>query len=340
MTLPTDRDHGADTSVRVTVALDVLGGDDGPEVVADAALQVFDQQSGVDLILVGPRDLTHTLAADRGIADRVEYAAAGSALAMNEDPVRAIRTRPDVSVQVAAELVRDQRAQASVSVGHTGGVLAAATLTIGRLEGVTRAAVAVVVPAVHHSVVLLDVGGTVDATPELLAQFANSGRAFAIALGLSDDPAVGLLTIGSEPGKGDVLRRLAHDEFLDLNLRYVGPVEGDDVALGGIADVIVTDGFTGNVVLKALEGAALNTAEAISRRYADPEPALEVGRSFAVGRHAGAILLGINGVSVVGHGASSAEEIAAYVALAVRGVRSDLVARIADQLAVSDAGKR
>jgi fatty acid/phospholipid biosynthesis enzyme len=93
MTLPTDRDHGADTSVRVTVALDVLGGDDGPEVVADAALQVLDQQSGVDLILVGPTDLTHTLAADRGIADRVAYAAAGTALAMDEDPVRAIRTR-------------------------------------------------------------------------------------------------------------------------------------------------------------------------------------------------------------------------------------------------------
>ncbi|MEI6693393.1 MAG: phosphate acyltransferase PlsX [Actinomycetes bacterium] len=329
MTLPEDR---AGEDAVVTIALDVLGGDAGPEVVADAALQVLTSQPGIALILVGPSELTRQLAADRSISDRVEIVHADSAISMDEDPVRAIRNRPQVSVNVAAELVHNSRAGACVSIGHTGGVLAAATLTIGRLPGVTRAAVAVVVPAVEHDVVLLDVGGTVDATPELLAQFAHLGHAFAQALELSDDPTVGLLTIGSEPGKGDALRRLAHEQLLALPLRYIGAVEGDDVAIGGKADVVVTDGFTGNVVLKALEGAAINAATQISKRYADPAPALEVGQSFAIGAHAGAVLLGIDGVSVVGHGASTAGEVAAYVALAARVVRHDLVARTAAEL--------
>jgi glycerol-3-phosphate acyltransferase PlsX len=316
----------------VTVALDLLGGDSGPEVVADAALLVLDQQPGIDLLLVGPRILAESLIEDRHLDGRVGLRESASAVRMDEDPVRAVRSRPDVSVQVAAALVRDGHAHACVSIGHTGASLAAATLTLGRLPGVSRAAVAVVVPAIEHPVVLLDVGGTVDATPELLAQFALTGSAFAAALGLSSEPTVGLLTIGSEPGKGDALRRLSHEVLLDQPVRYIGPVEGDDVAVGGPADVIVTDGFTGNVVLKALEGAARNTAERIAREYADPEPALEVARSFAIGTHAGAVLLGIDGISVVGHGASNADEVAAYVALAARSARNGLVARTAERL--------
>ena len=316
----------------VVVALDLLGGDSGPEVVADAALLVVDQQPGIDLILVGPAGPTAAIVEARGLSGRVRIGPAASAVRMDEDPVRAVRTRPDVSVQVAASLVRSGAADACVSIGHTGGSLAAATLTLGRLPGVTRAAVAVVVPATHHPVVLLDVGGTVDATPELLAQFALTGSAFAAALGLAHEPRVGLLTIASEPGKGDALRRLTHEVLQDLRLNYVGPVEGDHVAVGGRADVIVTDGFTGNVVLKALEGAAENTAERIAARYADPEPALDVARSFAIGTHAGAVLLGIKGVSVVGHAGSTADEIAAYVALAARSVRSRLVQSTAECL--------
>jgi len=325
-------DGSSVTLTTVTVALDLLGGDTGPEVVADAALLVIDQQPGIDLILVGPAVPTAALINERGLSGRVRAVPSGSAVQMDEDPVRAVRSRPEVSVQVAAALVHTAQADACVSIGHTGASLAAATLTLGRLPGVSRAAIAVVVPATKHPVVLLDVGGTVDATPELLAQFALTGSAFAAALGLADEPAVGLLTIGSEPGKGDALRRLTHEVLSDLPIRYIGPVEGDDVAVGGPAHVIVTDGFTGNVVLKALEGAAQNTAERIAARYDNPEPALEVARSFAIGTHVGAVLLGIDGVSVVGHAGSTAGEIAAYIALAARSVRSGLVARTSAKL--------
>jgi glycerol-3-phosphate acyltransferase PlsX len=219
-----------------------------------------------------------------------------------------------------------------VSVGHTGAALAAATFSLGRLPGVTRAAVAVVVPALSHDLVLLDAGGTPDATPELLGQFARSGAAFATAMGLGDDPRVGLLTIGTETGKGDALRRAADSLLTRLPIRYIGGVEGQDVALGGPADVVVTDGFTGNVVLKALEGAVDFAAARIGQAYADPEPAHRLVRELAIGSHGGAVLLGVDGVSVVGHGGSDADEIAACVRLAARVARHDLVGRTTSAL--------
>jgi glycerol-3-phosphate acyltransferase PlsX len=320
----------------VVVALDLFGGDAGPEVVADAAHAVLNGGPGIDLLLVGPADVAATLLAARGLSDRVGVVPADDHVRMDEEAVPAVRARPGVSVRVAADLVRDRRAHATVSVGHTGAALAAATFSLGRLPGITRAAVAVVVPALAHDVVLLDAGGTPDATPELLGQFARSGSAFATAMGLGDSPRVGLLTIGTESGKGDALRRSTDELLRRLELNYVGGVEGQDVALGGPADVVVTDGFTGNVVLKALEGAVDFAAARIGEAYPDAGPARRVVRELAIGSHGGAVLLGVEGVSVVGHGSSDADEIAACVRLAARAARHDLVARTAAALRGSE----
>jgi glycerol-3-phosphate acyltransferase PlsX len=224
-----------------------------------------------------------------------------------------------------------------VSIGHTGAALAAATFTLGRLPGVTRAAVAVVVPALRGDVVLLDAGGTPDAGPELLVQFARSGVAFAQALGIGAQPRVGLLTIGTEPGKGDALRRRTHELLAASSMRYVGPVEGQDIALGGAADVVVTDGFTGNVALKALEGATEAAAARIADEYEDPVPALRVARGLFAGAHTGAVLLGVDGVSVVGHGGSAPDEVLACIRLAARVVRHGLVQRTAAALVAPEA---
>jgi glycerol-3-phosphate acyltransferase PlsX len=319
----------------VVVAVDLFGGDRGPEVVADAALALLDEGAGVDLVLVGPKALADPLLAARGLTDRVEVVVADDHVRMDEDAVSSVRARSGASVRVAADLVRDRRAHATVSIGHTGAALAAATFSLGRLPGVTRAAVAVLVPGLDHDVVLLDAGGTPDATPELLAQFARTGSAFATAIGLSDTPRVGLLTIGTEIGKGDQLRRSADVLLRDLPIHYIGGVEGRDVALGGPADVIVTDGFTGNVVLKALEGAVDVAAARIGAAYDDPAPAHAAIRDLAVGAHAGAVLLGVDGISVVGHGASDADEVAACVRLAARAARHDLVARTSAAFASS-----
>jgi glycerol-3-phosphate acyltransferase PlsX len=172
----------------------------------------------------------------------------------------------------------------------------------------------VVVPATNGPVVLLDAGANPDAGPDLLAQFALTGAAYAATrLGI-DDPRVGLLSNGTEPGKGDELRRAAYDLLHDLPITFAGNVEAHDVALGGAADVVVTDGFTGNVLLKGIEGALRMTGTAPD--HLAPE------------RHGGALLLGVDGVAVLGHGASTPRAVASCVALAADAVRDGLLPRL------------
>ena len=324
-----------------TVALDLLGGDGAPEIVADAvALLLSGESPGEpvpELIVVGPPELARDMMTVRGVAhERVEVVAAGRAVGMDEDPLGVIRAHEDVSVTVAARLVARGRADAWVSVGHTGAAVAAAVLELGRLAGMSRPALAVVVPALAGPVVLLDVGAAPDATPDLLRQFAVAGCAYAESLGICD-PGVGLLTIGGEAGKGDRLRRSGHELLEEVlpprGVRYVGSVEGHDVALGRRAQVVVTDGFTGNVLLKGLEGAVQWSAARIGQAYPDASPAWQVVVDTATSDFAGGMLLGVDGVTVVGHGAGTAEEIGACVRLAARAATRSLVTRAAGALA-------
>ncbi len=319
------------------VALDLLGGDHAPESVVDGALLVTDPE--VELVLVGPVELAERLLAERGAAGRFRLVAASQVVEMDEDPARAIRAKRDATVRVAARLVRDGEADAVVSVGSTGAALAAAVFTLGRLRGVTRPPLAAIVPSKAGPLVFLDVGATTDATPEMLAQFALAGAAFAtVRLGLPE-PRVGLLSVGEEPGKGDELRKAAYDALAALPLHFVGNVEGRDVPNGGKADVVVTDGFTGNVLAKGLEGAAsMLTGVLFEALTSTPErsaaakallPALaEATAHMSPEKLGGAVLLGVDGVVVVGHGASTPEGVASCIGTAVQAVREGLVASI------------
>lgn len=322
----------------VRVALDLLGGDHAPEAVLDGALIADDELPDAQLVLVGPPDGVSALLAERGQpADRFEVAAATEVVGMDEDPLRGVRAKKDATVRVAARLVRDGGADAMVSVGSTGASLAAAVFALGRVPGVTRPALAVVVPAAAGPVVLLDAGANVDCTPDQLAQFALAGSAFAqVGLGI-DEPRVGLLNVGEEPGKGDGLRREAYDVLAGLPVRFVGNVEGRDVPAGGRADVVVTDGFAGNVLLKGIEGAFAMVAAGVGASGTDVTEALD---PFQPERLGGAVLLGIDGVAVVGHGASSPRAIASCVALAVRAVRDGLVPRVSGAIADLVARRR
>jgi glycerol-3-phosphate acyltransferase PlsX len=317
-----------------TVALDLLGGDGAPEVVADAIARLLDgaadsSDASIDLIVVGPASRARSLLTERGVDPaRLRIVDAGRGASMAGNPLSTLRAHDDVTVTVAVGLVSARIADAWVSVGHTGAAVAAAVLGLGRLGGMSRPALAVVVPAMAGPVVLVDAGAALDATPDVLRQFALAGWAYAKSLGVPD-PRVGLLTIGSEEGKGDRLRKSAHDLLVEslprAGITYAGSVEGHDVALGTRADVIVTDGFTGNVLLKGLEGAVQWTAQKVSEAYADPAPAWDVVRRTATGDFAGGMLLGVNGVTVIGHGAGTADEICACVRLADRAVRTGLV---------------
>jgi len=310
-----------------TVALDLLGGDGAPAVVADAVATLVAE--GVDLIVVGPADTAASLLAERGVdPGAVRIVGAGRGVLMTDNPLSALRAHDDVSVSVAVSLVARGLADAWVSVGHTGAAVAAAVLGLGRIAGMARPALAVVVPALAGPVVLVDAGASTDATPDVLRQFALAGWAYAQALG-TPDPVVGLLSIGSEAGKGDRLRSSTHDLLAEslpgAGVRYAGPVEGHDLALGERAQVVVTDGFTGNVLLKGLEGAVQWSAHRMGAAYADPEPARSVVRRTATSDFAGGMLLGVHGVTVIGHGAGTADEVCACVRLADRAARMGLV---------------
>ena len=321
------------------IAVDLLGGDGAPAVVADAVARAIaaDDLADVELLVVGPVDVAQALLRERGVQDgAVRLVPAGRGIAMGDSPLAHLRDRDDVTVSVATGLVSGGFADGWVTVGHTGAAVGAAVLGLGRVPGMSRPGLAVVVPSLSGPVVLLDAGAAPDATPDLLRQFAVAGWAYARTLGI-DDPVVGLMSIGSEPGKGDRLRASA-DELLAEALpargvRYAGPVEGHDLALGERARVIVVDGFTGNVVLKGLEGAVRWAAHVMGTAYGDPKPAYRVAWDTATGDFAGGVLLGVNGVTVVGHGAGSPEQICACIRLAARAAALDLVTSVRAALA-------
>ena len=329
----------------IRVALDLMGGDHAPASILDGALRCLDADaSDLHIVLVGQPDVAAELLESRGASARVEVVPASQVITMAEDPARGIRTKRDASVRVCARLVRDGRADAMVSAGSTGAALAAAVFTMGRLRGISRPPLAAVVPAKAGPLIFLDVGANPEPGPELLASYALVGAALAtVRLGIAD-PRVGLLSNGAEAGKGDLARKEAFDLLAALPVNFVGNVEGRDVPYGGVADVVVTDGFTGNVLVKGLEGAAAMLTEVLlealtatpERRAAAAEllPAI-VGATAHMSPDVlgGAVLLGVNGVCVVGHGGSSPAAVASCIAVAQQAVREGLVPRIAGSLA-------
>ncbi len=328
------------------VALDLMGGDHAPDAVLDGALLAADADPDLDVVLVGLVDVAERLLADRGQAGRFRVVAASQVIDMDEDPARAVRAKRDASVRVCARLVRDggpNGADAMVSVGSTGGALAAAVFTLGRLRGLSRPALAAVIPARRGPLVLLDAGATAEASVALLTQHALAGAAFAtVRLGIAR-PRVGLLTNGEEAGKGDAVRKEAFAALSALPLDFVGNVEGGDVPLGGVADVVVTDGFTGNVLLKGLEGAASMLTEVLleamtstpERTAAAKEllPALaEATAHMSPDVLGGAVLLGVDGVVVVGHGGANPTAVASCLRVAAQAVDAGLVPQVAQLL--------
>jgi glycerol-3-phosphate acyltransferase PlsX len=328
----------------VRVAVDLLGGDRAVAEVTAGALHAIAADPGVEVLLVGPPQTAAWLrAAGPGAVDtaRISLVTATDAIGMDEDPVVAVRARRDASVRVAARLVRDGHADAMVSVGSTGAAMAAALFTLGRLPGITRPALAAVVPALAHPVLLVDAGANPDATPDLLVQFALAGAAYARIRLRVPEPRVGLLSVGAEAGKGDGLRKDGHAglaaALAALPVRFVGNVEGGDVPLGGPADVVVTDGFSGNVLLKGLEGAYRLLTGVLAGHAAlnglDADRLLAALDPLRPDRMGGAVLLGVRGVVVIGHGASGEHAVAACVDSAAGAVRDGLLDGVAAGLA-------
>ena len=297
------------------IAVDLLGGDNAPAVVVDGALRASRADPELQLLLVGPRRAADEVIAALPPGDRVrvDTLIVDRGVGMS-DPV-ADGADPGTTIGAAVAALTERRADAVVSAGASGAIVAAAVLGLGRIDAVRRPALTAILPSVSGPLVLLDVGAGMQVNPIDLVQHATLGAEYArLAVGV-EHPRVGLLSIGSEPGKGDRLRR-ATDAALRVQPpaagTYVGPVEGQDVVLGGRADVVVTDGFTGNVLLKGIEAAMAAAPGAY-------QP-LAVTKAAA--------LLGVAGTVVVCHGAAGGEDIASGIALAARLVRADVVNRL------------
>lgn len=327
----------------VAVALDGFGAEQGFAVLAEGArLAAAD---GIALRVFGPP-------AELGLdgADGIEVVPTEGWISNEEDPVKAVRAKGEASVVRAAADVADGRSQALVSHGSTGATMAAATFGLRRLKGVQRPALAVQLPVPEQRVLFLDVGANVEVRAQHLVQFAYLGAAFSEAvLGVSR-PRVGLLSVGEEAGKG-------REEVVAANavlaaatgIEFVGNVEGRDLPTGA-ADVVVTDGFTGNVALKLMEGTARAVTGAV-RAAARSNPLAAAGgllmrpalgglrRELHPDATGGAILLGLRGIAVVGHGSAGAEGVANAIRLAARCVEVDAVGRTAALLREGGAGR-
>ena len=328
------------------IAVDAMGGDYAPDEIVAGALAA-QREHGVTTLLTGPPSRLRPVIARLGGGSELRVVPAEDVVGMGEGALAGFR-RPRSSIAVACQLVRRGQAAAVVSAGSTGAIVASARHRLLPLAGVGRPGLAVVLPTHPRSTVLIDAGATADPKAEMLVQFGQLGVAYAqIALGTAY-PRVGLLTIGAEPGKGNALTRRAHELLAAepqgdaLPLNFAGNVEGGDLMAGAV-DVIVTDGFTGNVALKTLEG-SLRFAAAELRTALTGTRAARVGAMLQrrglrelAGRldadtYGGAALLGLGGTVVIAHGASTARAVTAACVLAANLARGDITEKIRERI--------
>jgi glycerol-3-phosphate acyltransferase PlsX len=317
-----------------------MGGDDAPRSVIDGAL-VAARRHQVGLLLVGDRPrIERELSRHPGAgALDVEILDTPDWIDMSEAASAALRRKPRASIRLAAEAVHEGRASAVFSAGHTGASVMSAVATFGRLKGIDRPALATIIPTRQSPAVLLDSGASVECRPQHLVQFARMGAAYArIAIGCAE-PRVGLLSVGEEEGKGNELTREAHQLLKAAPIRFVGNVEGRHVYTGD-ADVIVCDGFTGNVTLKISEG-LVETVEALLHAELRSTFGSQIGyllsaqafrrfrKRLDYAEYGGAPLLGIDGICIVGHGRSSPKAVRNAVTMAARAVREGLIGKLA-----------
>ncbi|MBP8277010.1 MAG: phosphate acyltransferase PlsX [Propionivibrio sp.] len=326
----------------VTVAIDCMGGDHGPEVTVQAALDFVRKHEDVRAILVGIEEKIRPFL---GQADqsRLVIRHASEVVAMDESPALAIRTKKDSSMRVALDLVKSGEADACVSAGNTGALMAISRFVLKMLPGIDRPAICAVLPTMSGHVHVLDLGANVDCSPEHLLQFGIMGASLVGAIEHKDRPTVGILNIGEEDIKGNDVVKRAAELLKDSGLNFVGNIEGDGLYKGD-AEVVVCDGFVGNVALKASEGLAQMLATFLRQEFGRnlltklaALVALPVIRHFKRRvdhrRYNGASLLGLRGIVVKSHGSADAFSFGNALDRAAETVRNGVLERISKRVA-------
>lgn len=329
----------------VRIALDAMGGDHAPAEIVKGAVIALKGDPALSLTLVGDEArLRAELAGADAPMDRLSVVHASEVVAMDE-AATAVRKKKDASIVVAMDQVRAGHCQGVVAAGSTGAAMAAALLRLGRIPGIERPAIAVVLPTLRGPAILLDVGANVDCKPQYLQQFAVMGNAYAQAVLKIDKPRVGLVNIGEEPGKGNEQTLEAHRLLSETAaVHFIGNVEGRDLARG-LADVAVADGFVGNVMLKFAEGlgelfTGLLKDEIMKSGLIGALGALLLRPTFRrfkrrldYAEYGGALLLGVNGVCVISHGSSKAHAIVNAIRVSKEAILAGTLERIAEPIA-------
>jgi len=331
--------------VTLRIALDAMGGELGPEEMVSGAIQAV-EESDLDVALIGDENVLRPILQEQTQAlSRLHVVHASQAVSMDESPFEAIRRKKDSSIIRAFEQIKTGEANGVVSAGNSGATMASAIKLLGRLENILRPGIASIFPTLKTPLVMMDVGANVDCRPQHLFQFGVMGAAFSRNLFKIPKPSIGLLSIGEEGGKGNVLVKSAHELFQKSSLNFIGNVEGRDIFQGDV-DVIVCDGFVGNVCLKVSEG----LAEAIiSMLRAEMSKSFMAKTGYLLARQAfrnfgkrvdyaeygGAPLLGVNGTGIVCHGQSNAKAIKNAIKVAAEMIRSQVNGHIIQLLAES-----
>ncbi|MDI9485768.1 MAG: phosphate acyltransferase PlsX [Bacillota bacterium] len=325
----------------VKIAVDAFGGDYAPEQIVKGALQAA-EQDGIRVILTGNETRLKSLVNGKPGSELIEIVHAPEVIQMDE-AAEAVRSKPNSSLVQAARLVKEGEAGALVSAGSTGATMAAAVLTIRRIKGVERPAITSLMPTRTGVALMVDVGANVDCKPGQLLQFAQMGSIYAENVLRIHRPRVGLLNIGHEPTKGNSLSKEVYTLLQDAGVNFVGNIEGRDISAGH-CDVVVCDGFVGNVVLKFAEGLADALFGMMKEEFTSSIPAklgallLEPGlrsikKKVDYTEYGGAPLLGVNGVVIIAHGGSNAKAIYNAIRVAKEGVQQNIVQGIAERMA-------
>jgi glycerol-3-phosphate acyltransferase PlsX len=326
----------------LTIALDAMGGDYGPDVVVPAALSYLGATRDTALILVGNEGRIAQQLPGGGFSGRLSVRSASQEVGMDELPSRALRNKKDSSMRVALDLVKSGEAKACVSAGNTGALMATARFVLKMLPHVDRPAIITSVPSLQGTTHLLDLGANVDCSASHLFQFAVMGSELVRAVEAIEAPKVGLLNIGQEEIKGNEQVKQAHELLTASSLNYIGYVEGDDIYLGGV-DVVVMDGFVGNVALKSSEGVAKMVRHVLTEsfkrswltRFAGlaAMPILkQFRRTFDPRRYNGASLLGLRGIVIKSHGGADELAFENAIHIAEKEIHCNIPERIAHEV--------
>jgi len=323
------------------IAVDAMGGDEAPEVVVQGALEAA-SKFGIHVILVGHEERLKLLIDTRKANSLISIHHCEEVVGMEESPLKALRKKKDSSIGVAFGLLKDGLADAVISAGNSGATLAAGVLTLGRIPGLERPAIAGIVPTEKGPVILIDAGANVDCRPAQLFQFGVMAHAFGCSCLSMKNPEIALLNIGEEGSKGNELVRYAYDLFEKSTLNFVGNIEGRDLLTGDVK-IVVCDGFVGNVALKLTEGTAESMARLMKRELKRTfmgrmafilgrKAFLRFSRELSYEEYGGAPLLGVKGIGIICHGGSSSKAICNAIQMAAQYAQNRTVEKMSLEL--------